>query len=82
MSAVDGSGRCCTVGCSYASTVVQVGKQVTENFKEGDNIEVSTRKAASAGRKTGCLHEHCVGNGAGYYNEWQRVEDIWPSRTP
>lgn len=74
MSAVDGSDRC------YIGTIVQLGNRITEDFNEGDNIEVSTRRAASVGSKIGCLRKQCVGNGAGYYNEWRRV-DPWASGT-
>lgn len=80
MSAVDGSDRCYPVGCNYTGTIVQVGDRVTKDFKEGDNIGVSAHWAASAGSKIGCLREHCVGNGAGYYNEWRMV-DTWAFRT-
>jgi hypothetical protein len=74
VSAVDGSDRC------YIGTIVQLGKGATKDFKKGDNIGIITRRAASAGSKIGCLREHCVGNGAGYYNEWRRV-DTWASGT-
>jgi hypothetical protein len=80
VSAVDGSGKCYTVGCNYTGTIVQLGNRVTKDFQKWDNIGVSTRRAPSAGSKVGCLREHCVGNGAGYYNKWKRV-DPWASGT-
>jgi threonine dehydrogenase-like Zn-dependent dehydrogenase len=78
--AVDGSGKCYTVGCNYTGTIVQLGNRVTKNFKEGDHVAVSTYGVTSVGSKNGCLREHCVGEGSGYYDEWRRV-DTWPSRT-
>jgi hypothetical protein len=63
----------CGVGCDYTGTVVLAGSKVSWMFGEGDPVTCHTYGAASVGKEDSALDKPSIAEGAGYYNNWERV---------
>jgi NADPH:quinone reductase-like Zn-dependent oxidoreductase len=56
-------GKGCTVGCDYMGTVVQVGPNVTKDFKSGDRIAGFTHGVNAVEKEDGSFGEYAVVKG-------------------